>query len=72
MAESSTIVPIDSDIAIAASTATTELRERANAQRLGPPGLGDGIVLATARRAESRLLTGDPHFRGLPETSWLG
>ncbi|MGI0132337.1 MAG: PIN domain-containing protein [Thermoplasmata archaeon] len=71
MTESSTITPIDSDLAVAASLAATELQERARAQRLRRPGLGDGLVLATARTTASQLLTGDPHFRGLPETVWL-
>lgn len=72
MAEASTIVPIDDALALAAASATVELRERAAAERLRPPGLGDGLVLATARETGSRLLTGDPHFRRLPETLWLG
>jgi predicted nucleic acid-binding protein len=72
ISESSEGLPIDSDLAIAASSATMELRERANAQRLRPPGLGDGLVLASARRTDSRLLTGDPRFRGRRETIWLG
>jgi predicted nucleic acid-binding protein len=72
MTEASALVPIDTELAIAAARATRELRERAKVQGLRGPGLGDGLVLATARRAESRLLTGDPHFRGLRETVWLG
>ena len=31
-------------------------------------GLADAFVLATARNRSSRVLTGDPHFKGLPET----
>ena len=71
MAESSTIVPIDTELATAASQATSELRASARARRLPSPGLGDGLVLATARRFGSELLTGDAHFQGLPETLWL-
>lgn len=71
MAEASATVPIDSELALAASRATQELRERAAVARLRPPGLGDGLILATARQTDSRLLTGDPHFRGLRETFWL-
>ncbi|MCI4351820.1 MAG: PIN domain-containing protein [Thermoplasmata archaeon] len=71
MGESSNIVPIDPELAIGAARATIELRGRARAQHLPVPGLGDGLVLATARRTGSRVLTGDPHFRGLPDALWL-
>ena len=70
--ESSRVVPIDPDLAMDASAATTELRKRAEELRLRPPGLADGLILATARRMASRLLTSDPHFRGLGVTLWLG
>jgi predicted nucleic acid-binding protein len=30
-------------------------------------GMADSIILATARRAGSRIVTGDPHFRDLTE-----
>lgn len=30
-------------------------------------GLADAFVLATARSRSSRVLTGDPHFKGIPE-----
>ena len=71
MCESSNIVPIDADLAIGGSRATIELRAKARAEHLPPPGLADGLVLATARKLESRVLTGDPHFRGLRDTLWL-
>jgi hypothetical protein len=51
--------------------ATVELRQAAHSARLQIPGLAEGLVLATARVAHSKLLTGDPHFRPLPETLWL-
>lgn len=70
--ESSEVVPISPEIALAASHGVEELRTRARAGKLPPPGLADGLVLATARRHSTRILTGDPHFRGLPETVWLG
>ena len=58
MAESSMVVPIDVGLAAAASKATIELRERARARRIPLPGLGDGLVLATARKVGTQLLTG--------------
>ncbi len=72
MTEASALVPITPDLAIAASAATKELRERAALRRLRPAGLADGLILATARLTESQLLTGDLHFRDLRETLWLG
>jgi predicted nucleic acid-binding protein len=35
------------------------------------PGREDSIVLATARVAEATIVTGDKHFRGLPEVELL-
>lgn len=70
--ESSDIVPIDAWIAIAGAHSAEELRKAARAAKIPLPGLADGLVLATARRSNARLLTGDPHFRNCPETVWLG
>lgn len=71
ISEASMVIPIDITISTAASKATTELRQRARSFRLPLPGLADGLVLATARAAGASLLTGDSHFRDLPETVWL-
>ncbi len=71
MTTASTLDPIDPDLAVTASEAARELRERARSVPGRVPGLADGLVLATARRTGSQVLTGDPHFRGLRETLWL-
>ncbi|MCI4366544.1 MAG: PIN domain-containing protein [Thermoplasmata archaeon] len=71
MVEASMIVPIDGPLATAAAKATILLRDEARARRIPMPGLSDGLVLATARKFGSGLLTGDAHFQGLPETLWL-
>jgi predicted nucleic acid-binding protein len=34
-------------------------------------GLADAYVLATARKLKSRVLTGDPHFRGVKEADLI-
>ena len=70
--EASDVAPIDPSIALGAARALTELRDSARARKLSLPGLGDALILATARHARSSLLTGDPHFRELPETVWIG
>lgn len=69
--ESSRIVAIDYALAVEGAQLTIELRRSARTLKLPLPGLADGLVLATARLSGSRLLTGDPHFRTCPETTWL-
>lgn len=71
MSEASEIVAIDAALALSASQATEELRSRSRALGLPPPGLGDGLVLATSRRTSAPILTGDRHFENLPEAHWL-
>lgn len=34
-------------------------------------GLADAIILATARENNAKVVTGDRHFKGLPETIFL-
>ncbi len=34
-------------------------------------GLGDSIIYATAKREDAKVLTGDPHFRGLNDVIFL-
>ncbi|NJD52229.1 MAG: type II toxin-antitoxin system VapC family toxin [Candidatus Methanoperedens sp.] len=34
-------------------------------------GLGDSIIYATAKREEAKVMTGDPHFRGLSDVIFL-
>jgi predicted nucleic acid-binding protein len=70
--ESSVIVPIDDGIAISGAHLAEELRESARVRRIPLPGLADALVLATARKSHSSLLSGDPHFRDCPETVWFG
>jgi predicted nucleic acid-binding protein len=69
--ESCEIVPIDSNIAMAAARLAEQLRWNARTHGLPTPGLADGLVLATARASHSSLLTGDRHLRDCPETVWL-
>ncbi len=35
-------------------------------------GIGDSIVYATAKREGARLMTGDPHFKGVNDVIYLG
>ncbi len=69
----STIVPVDHEAALLTAKAYLELVEHARALGLKKkPSLADAVVLAQARRLKARVVTGDPHFRGLPEVIWLG
>jgi hypothetical protein len=57
--EASEVKPIDRALALAASRATSELREHARNRDLSLPGLGDEVVLARpdVRRVKSSLAT---------------
>ena len=59
----STVPEVDSTLARMAADAHAEGKKRHS-----DFGLADAFVLATARSRNSKVLTGDPHFRGLPET----
>jgi len=63
---------INVDIALAASEAYDELSFKAEREKIGKPSLADGIVLATARWAKLKLISGDRHFKGLPEVVYIG
>ncbi len=67
--EASHILRITSDLAISASKAYFELSEKAKKARLSSPSLFDGIVLGATRLKEAKVVTGDPHFKDLPETT---
>lgn len=69
--EASHILRITSDLAISASKAYFELSEKAKKARLSSPSLFDGIVLGATRLKEAKVVTGDPHFKDLPETIWV-
>ena len=57
-----TLIPIDRSIALAAGQINYS---RKKVQK--DWGMADSIVLATAREASAAVLTGDPHFKDLPE-----
>ena len=63
---------IDDEIALEAGRAYLQLEKRAKERGLRKPSLFDALVLAVARRNDSKVLTGDEHFESLPETIWMG
>ena len=71
ISESSEVSGIDESIALESGKAYLEVENIAKKSKNNRPSLFDAIVLATARVNEAKVLTGDPHFSGLPETIWL-
>jgi len=69
--EATEVTEIDIPLAEESARASEELLKKARAEGLQKPGLGDAIILATARVLGAKLLTGDLHFKNLPETTWL-
>ena len=68
----SNVAPVTIDVALGVARADDDLRANAKARGLDRPGLADAVVLSTTRTLNGKVLTGDAHFRGLPETEWLG
>jgi len=69
----STIIPIDTELALRAGGTYLELLKHSRKQKLKQkPSLNDAIVLATARMVRAKVMTGDQHFKNLKETLWLG
>jgi predicted nucleic acid-binding protein len=56
------LVPVDEEIAVRGAKLRHE-REW---------GLGDALIYATAVREGAKVLTGDPHFKGLKDVIFLG
>ncbi len=67
----SNITQIDSALALEAAKCHLELVEKSKRSKQNPPSLFDAIVLATARINQCKVLTGDEHFKDLPETLWI-
>ncbi len=56
------LVPIDSQIALSAGEIHHERRKT-----IADWGMADSIILATARAVSGKVVTGDSHFRGVPD-----
>ena len=62
----SALIPLDEDLAVQA--AKTDVAMKKKVQNWG---LADSIVLSTARDRKGKVVTGDPHFRGLDEAQMI-
>ena len=71
IAGASDIVLIDIKLALEAAKCYTRLAREAKRRRLATPSLFDAIPLAAARLLKAKILTGDEHFRNLPEAIWM-
>ena len=69
--EASNIICIDAKLAGTAAKCYFELETNAKKLKLNCPSLFDGIVLAAARISRSKVLSGDQHFKNLPDTLWI-
>ncbi len=63
---SSLVVDLTFDIAAQAGEVDVEMKRKVKGW-----GLADSIVLATARSAGARVVTGDDHFRGLRDVVFI-
>jgi len=62
----STILPLDAETARAAAALHATYRER-----MPDFAMTDAVVLAFVRKLDARVLTGDPHFRGMRGVDFL-
>jgi predicted nucleic acid-binding protein len=67
----SVITQIDLTTALEAAKCQIELVKKAKIFKQNTPSLFDAIVYATARVNQCKILTGDEHFKNLPETIWI-
>lgn len=67
----SVITQIDSLTALEAAKCYIKLAKKAKISKLNAPSLFDAIVFATARINQCKIITGDEHFKNLPETYWI-
>jgi predicted nucleic acid-binding protein len=64
---SSVIVPLDGETAHAAGALHAEYR-----RRISDFAMTDAVVLTLARKLDAKIVTGDPHFRGMRGVEFLG
>jgi predicted nucleic acid-binding protein len=71
MTSASMITQIDSATALEAAKCQLELTKKAKISKQNTPSLFDAIVQATAKINQCKIVTGDEHFKNLPETIWI-
>ena len=68
----SNIVHVNTKLAMEAAKCYMELAANARKSKLNLPSLFEAIVLATGKSLKSKIVTGDAHFKSLPEVIWVG
>lgn len=69
--DNSKVTVLNSTLALESAKCYQELGVNARKNKLSTPSLFDAIILATARVKNAKILTGDTHFKALPETIWV-
>ena len=69
--DASNIVGVDAEIALSAAKCYIEMQANAKKLNLKMPSLFDAVILAMGKSLNAKVLTGDQHFKNLPETIWL-
>jgi predicted nucleic acid-binding protein len=64
---SSIIVPLDGETARAAGSLHAQYRRKVSGF-----AMTDAVVLTLARKLDAKIVTGDPHFRGMRGVEFLG
>ncbi|MCL5949481.1 MAG: PIN domain-containing protein [Candidatus Bathyarchaeota archaeon] len=67
----SNITYLDAKLSLQSAKCYLELAEGTRKTKLNSPSLFDAIVLATGRMLKAKILTGDEHFKFLPDTIWI-
>ncbi|MFI5450192.1 MAG: type II toxin-antitoxin system VapC family toxin [Candidatus Bathyarchaeia archaeon] len=62
----SALIPLDENLAVEAAKTDVAMKKKVQGW-----GLADSIVLSTARDRQGKVVTGDPHFRGLAEAHMI-
>jgi predicted nucleic acid-binding protein len=61
---------LNSKLAVEAAKYYLEIAEQARKSEINTSRFVDAIVLATARELNEKILTGDVHFKALPDAIW--
>ena len=62
----SALIPLDENLAVEAAKTDVAMKKKVQGW-----GLADSIVLSTARDRHGKVVTGNPHFRGLAEAHMI-
>lgn len=62
IATRTSVIPMDRELSISAGRINFE-----NKKKIRNWGMADSIILATARILSAKVVTGDPHFKGMKE-----